>query len=439
MNTLFLRNIYKHQVLLFHIMKPGDFIEVETGDKTLQGVLMPNSDNNKLVIKLVSGYNMGILKENIKSKKVLKEYKEKESKHQPHKHSKKKKTIAILHTGGTVASKVDYETGGVIAKFTPEELIDMFPEIEEVVNVKSKLIGNFMSENLRFEDYNKIAKAVKEELEEADGIIITHGTDTLHYTSAALSFILQGLAKPVLLVGAHRSSDRGSSDAAMNLICAVEFIAKTEYYGVGVCLHKSMNDDICEVLPGLKCRKLHSSRRDAFKVINDSVIGDIDYKTRKVHIFKAFEQKENKITLREFNPDIKVGILKSRPNLFAEELDCYDKYDGLVLEGTGLGHMPIESHKENEKILQKLTKLAKKIPILMSTQCIFGRVNLNVYSPGRELQNIGIQGNYSDMHPELAYIKLSWLLSNFDQNDVKKLLMEELRDEFNNRTGTEFL
>ncbi|MBT3984928.1 Glu-tRNA(Gln) amidotransferase subunit GatD [archaeon] len=420
-------------------MKPGDLIEVETKDKQLKGVFMPNSSEKKLVIKLTSGYNVGILKKNIKKSKVLKEYEEKKVKKGEHKHQKGKKTITILHTGGTVASKVDYETGGVVAKFTPEELIEMFPEIEKVANIKSRLIGNFMSENLRFEDYNKIAKVIKEELEEVDGVIVTHGTDTLHYTSAALSFILQGLSKPVLLVGAQRSSDRGSSDAAMNLICAVEFMVNSKFNEVGVCMHRAMDDDFCVILPGLKCRKLHSSRRDAFKVINEDIVGEVDYRTKKVHIFRGFENKSNDIVLREFNPDVKVGILKVRPNIFAEELEIYDKFDGLVIEGTGLGHISILTHKENEKIYSKLKKLCKKMPVVMSTQCIFGRVNMNVYNVGRELMDIGVLGNYSDMHPELTYIKLAWLLSNFDDKEVKELLHEDLRGEFNKRLSTSHL
>lgn len=419
-------------------MKIGDFIEVESKDGKFKGIFMPGSTDDKIVLKLDSGYNIGILKENIKKTKIIEEYKEKNKEKKGYSHSKGKKTITILHTGGTVASKVDYETGGVVARFTPEEIVEMFPEIEKIVNIKSRLIGNLMSENLRFEDYNKIARAVKEELDEVDGVIITHGTDTLHYTSAALSFILQGLGKPVILVGAQRSSDRGSSDAAMNLICAVEFIVKSEFNRVGVCMHKSMNDDFCVVLDGLKCRKLHSSRRDAFKSINEEILGEIDYNSRKVELFKHFEKKESKIILREFQ-DVKVGILKARPNLFAKELEIYDNFDGLVIEGTGLGHLGINDHKENEKVLDELKRLCKKIPVVMSTQCIFGRVNMNVYSPGRELIKIGVLGNYSDMHPELAYIKLSWLLSNFDKKDVKELLHENLRGEVNTRIGTEFL
>jgi len=420
-------------------MKPGDLIEVETEDKQLKGVFMPNSSEEKLVIKLSSGYNIGILRKNIKKSKVLKEYEEKKVKKGEHKHQKGKKTITILHTGGTVASKVDYETGGVVAKFTPEELIEMFPEIEKVANIKSMLIGNIMSENLRFEDINKIARAIKDELNEVDGVIVTHGTDTLHYSSAALSFILQGLSKPVLLVGAQRSSDRGSSDAAMNLICAVEFIVHTDFNEVGLCMHRSMDDDVCVILPGLKCRKLHSSRRDAFKVINDDIVGEVDYKTKKVHLFRGYEQKTSNILLRELDPNIKVGLLKVRPNIFAEELDIYDKFDGLVIEGTGLGHVSILSHKENEKIFEKIRKLCKKMPVVMSTQCVFGRVNMNVYSPGRDLQDVGVLGNYSDMHPELTYIKLAWLLSNFDDKEVKELLHEDLRGEFNKRLSTSHL
>ena len=274
--------------------KVGDRVFVETKDKKMEGILMPSNKDDSIVLKLDSGYNLGVLKKKVKSVKVLKNFKEKKVKLKEHKPSKNKKKVCILHTGGTIASKVDYETGGVVAKFKPEEILSMFPELEKLANVDSKLVRNMVSEDMRFEHYNLLAKAVEKEVKKGvDGIIITHGTDTMHYTSAALSFVLENLNVPVLLVGAQRSSDRGSSDAAMNLICAVEFIVNSKFHGVGICMHKNADDDVCWILPGLKSRKLHSSRRDAFKPINAKAIAEINYKTRSVKMLEKEKEKSN--------------------------------------------------------------------------------------------------------------------------------------------------
>lgn len=419
-------------------MDIGDKVRVETKDNFFEGVLMPSSGN--IVVKLSSGYNVGLDKKEIKNVKVLEKHKEKISKSLKLETSKGKKNITILHTGGTIASKVDYETGAVIARYTPEEIVTQFPELNELANINSRLISNMFSEDMRFSNYNTLAKEIEKEIKNGtDGIVITHGTDTLHYTSAALSFILEGLNIPVILVGAQRSSDRGSSDAAMNLICAVEFILKTEFAEVGVCMHKVSSDDICWLLPGLKCRKLHSSRRDAFRPVNAKQYAEINYNTKIVQIidnsFRPREKRELKLKLFK---EVKVGILKSKPNMFVDELKIYSKYDGLILEGTGLGHMPIDQHAENKEIFNELKKLAKKIPVVMTTQTLFGRVNMNVYSNGKVLKDIGILGDQLDLSAETAYIKLAWLLSNHPEH-ARIMMHENLRGELNNRIMNDFI
>ena len=419
-------------------MDIGDKVRVEMKDNVFEGVLMPSSGN--IVVKLSSGYNVGLDKKEIKNVKVLEKHKEKISKSLKLETSKGKKNITILHTGGTIASKVDYETGAVIARYTPEEIVTQFPELNELANINSRLISNMFSEDMRFSNYNTLAKEIEKEIKNGtDGIVITHGTDTLHYTSAALSFILEGLNIPVILVGAQRSSDRGSSDAAMNLICAVEFILKTEFAEVGVCMHKVSSDDICWLLPGLKCRKLHSSRRDAFRPVNAKQYAEINYNTKFVQIidnsFRPREKRELKLKLFK---EVKVGILKSKPNMFVDELKIYSKYDGLILEGTGLGHMPIDQHAENKEIFNELKKLAKKIPVVMTTQTLFGRVNMNVYSNGKVLKDIGILGDQLDLSAETAYIKLAWLLSNHPEH-ARIMMHENLRGELNNRIMNDFI
>jgi len=413
----------------------GDKIVVITPKKEYHGSYMPGSDDGKLVLKLENGYNVGIYKNKIKQVKLLEKYKETKSEIKSIKSQKNLPKIVILHTGGTIASKVDYKTGAVVAKFTPKNLLSMFPELTKIANIDSKLIGNFMSENIRFAHYNLMAKEVEKALERADGVIITHGTDTLGYTSAALSFILEDLGKPVILVGAQRSSDRGSSDAGMNLIYAAKFIANSDFAGVGICMHANTNDEGCYILPPCKTKKLHSSRRDAFRVVNDKPYAFVG--KDKINYLREdyYKKSKSKVSLKLFKNDLKIGILRGKPQMFSNEVDSYSNYDGLILEGTGLGHMPIVKFdkytSENERILESLSRLCSKIPVVMTSQTVFGRVNMNVYSPGKELQKIGVLSG-EDMLTETAYIKLAWLLSN-NKKEVKALVGKNIRGEINKR------
>ncbi|MFH1455401.1 MAG: Glu-tRNA(Gln) amidotransferase subunit GatD [archaeon] len=423
-------------------MNHGDVVEVKTAGKTFKGTYMPSSDSATIVLKLDSGYNIGIDVKKVKSKKVVKKHKVTAVKQKPVKQKKGLKKIVILHTGGTVASKVDYETGAVSAKFDPEELLAMFPELKKVVNISSRLIRNMMSDDMRFAHYNIMAKEIEKEIKKGvDGIIITQGTDTLHYSSAALSFVLDGLNVPVLFVGAQRSSDRGSSDAAMNLICASHFIASTSYNGVGICMHKNSSDDKCVIINGVKARKLHTSRRDAFRVVNDEPLAEVDYKTGSVKLLRSLPSADRKLKLKLFKEDLKVGMCYAHPNMFVSELNAYSGYDGLVLIGTGLGHFPINEidnlTKEHKKIFSSLKKLCSKMPVVMAPQTIYGRIDMNVYSPGRTLIDIGVLGNLLDMVLEVAFVKLGWLLSNYPK-DVSVMYGQDLRGEISSRSTVEF-
>ena len=262
--------------------KSGDKVKVVTKDETIEGILMPNEETDSVVVKLDNGYNVGIDKDKIKKITVIGTKKQKKETKKGLKQKKGLKKIVILHTGGTIASKVDYETGGVIAQFSAADLIEMVPELENIANIDTELVANMMSEDMVWSDYQKLAAAIKKHVGKCDGIIIGHGTDTLTYTSAALSFMLEKINIPVILVGSQRSSDRGSSDSASNLICAVEFIAKSDFIGVAICMHNSTSDDKCDILPACKTRKMHTSRRDAFKAVNDTPIALIDYEKRKI-------------------------------------------------------------------------------------------------------------------------------------------------------------
>ncbi len=423
--------------------KPGDRVKV-IADKEYEGTLMPNEETSSVVIKLDNGYNIGIDKGKVSEIKVVKKHEPKEGRKDKMTQKKGIPTISILHTGGTIASKVDYETGGVVARFEPEELIAMFPELKAIANIKSKLVAQMFSEDIRFAHYPLMAKAVADEVKAGvDGIILTHGTDTMGYSAAALAFMLEDLPIPVIMVGAQRSSDRGSSDAAVNLLCAAEFIAKTDFAGVGVCMHEHTDDKTCIILPPCKTRKLHTSRRDAFKAVNDTAIARIDFDAKKIEFLKddyTNKSKDKKLKLKDKFEE-KVALVKVHPNFSAEQLEPYKKYKGLVIEGTGLGQAPVgtpnELCKPNEKNLKAIQEITKSgCVVVMSSQCIFGRTQMHVYSNAINLVKAGVISG-EDMLPETAFIKLAWLLGNFSKEEAKGLVGKNLRGEINTRLMAE--
>lgn len=428
----------------------GQRVEITKNGERYEGILMPKSagDQNCLVIKLDSGYNIGIEFKNVKIKKLKGERiieKIKPTTKKPKiKFDPNKPTIAILHAGGTIASRVDYRTGAVTPVFTAEDLIEMFPEIANIANIRTRLIFQMFSEDMEPEHWCILAKEIAEEINEGcDGIIITHGTDTMHYTSAALAFMLQNLPIPVLLVGAQRSSDRGSSDAGMNLICAANFIANSDFSGVAICMHASMSDDFSWILPPCKTKKMHTSRRDTFRTINDFPIAKIDYATGKIEFIKTdYEKKDLNRKLKLENKfDKKVAIIKMRPGFSADELEFYEKnYHGLIIEGTGLGHAPInvldETTKRHADLLKTFENMIKKgIMIFMTSQCPYGRVNMNVYSTGRDLLKIGVIPAF--MLSEVAFVKLGWVLGHtHDPLEVRRIMDMDLAGEIFERIDT---
>ena len=431
-----------------HSLKESDLIEVAKGETVLKGTVIPSKSPEILELKLSSGYNAGIIVKEISGAKKLGEGK-KVSKAQTRSFPEKPglPNIAVLHTGGTIASRVDYRTGAVFSSFQTEDLLTMFSELHDIANISSTHLANMWSEDMRFAHYKIMARAVEKEAKKGvDGVIIAHGTDTMHYSAAALAFALENVSIPVILVGAQRSSDRGSSDAAMNLICAASFIAKTDFAGVAICMHHSASDDVCAILPACKTRKMHTSRRDAFKAINGKPVALVNVNSRNVEFLeknyaKKGAEKEKLVVKDKFEE--KVGILKAHVNMFPEEIDFYrkQKYKGLVLEGFALGQFPIAAPnpqaKKNLEVRKALEKLVKSgCVVVMATQCIFGRVHMHVYDKAVDLQNIGVIPA-EDMTSETAFIKLAWLLSNYPKKEVSTMLGENLRGEISERTEFE--
>ena len=422
-------------------MKEGDKVRIATNNESFEGILMP-SDDKFAVIKLSSGYNVGVNRDRIKELSFIEKLEsEEESVSKKSSKNPRLPIISILHTGGTIASKVDYKTGGVISRFSPEELLSKFPEIKDLANIRSRLSSNMFSGDMRFAHQNILVKEIKKEISKGvDGIIITHGTDTMHYSSAGLSFMLKNLPIPVVLVGSQRSSDRGSTDAHVNIISAVAFITQSNASGVFICMHENSDDSSAVILPGVKSRKVHTSARNAFKAVNSSPIASVDPYSKSVSFYRTDCNKKHN-SQGEFSfldEKLKVGMLYTHPNLMSKIVKSFKGFDGVVLIGTGLGNMSVDvidnKTRENQKIFEAVQELiGSGTIVVMSSQCIFGAINMNVYQYGRKLKSIGVLGDNTDMHPETAFMKLAWLLSNFDKKNIPELYGKNIVGEISER------
>ena len=412
----------------------GDTIKVHKEDITYTGILLDrpeDADDGYLVLKLSSGYNIGVAIENTTCELIEKGDKPKigyDETEIPHDESKQ--NISIVSTGGTVSSVIDYRTGAVHPKFTASDLVKANPELLDYANYNVKALYNILSEDMKPEYWVRAAEEIANDISDgADGVVIAHGTDTMHYTSAALSFMLK-TPVPIIITGAQRSSDRPSSDANINLIDSV-IAAKSDIAEVCVCMHGSLNDEYTYLHKGTKVRKMHTSRRDTFRSINAQPIAKIQ--NRQISINPEYEYAKRGDNELELNTSIedKVGFIKSFPGISTDYIEYHiDKgYKGLVIEGTGLGHVPndlIDSFKRAQD---------ESIPIVMTSQCLYGRVNMNVYSTGRNIIDAGVISG-RDMTPETAYVKLCWALGQSDDYDkVKEIMQTDIAGEFSKKSS----
>jgi glutamyl-tRNA(Gln) amidotransferase subunit D len=417
-------------------VKVGDRIRVKKAGRVYEGTLMPRTelgDPNHLVLKLDNGYNFGVkISKGVKLSRAAKGKIPKlglpplEVKRDP-----KKPNVTIVGTGGTVACRVDYRTGAVYPAFTARELYSAVPELTNLANIKTVAAANVFSENMTPALWVKIGRAVAKEINAGtDGVVVAHGTDTMGYTAAALSFMLKDLPKPVMLVGSQRSSDRPSSDAALNLISAVAVAARSDIAEVCVVMHGATDDGFCLIHRGTKVRKCHTSRRDTFQTINDAPIGMV--KNGRVTPFRKDYNRakpKGKVKL-DGKFKTKVALVKVFPNMQPDVIEGLIKagYKGIVLEGTGLGHTP-------EFLYGGIKKAFKRnIPVVMTSQCIWGRVDMKVYSTGRDLLDLGVIPG-GDMLPETAYVKLMWVLGHAkDSQEISRLMQTNLAGEIAPRT-----
>lgn len=414
--------------------KQGDRVRIEKNGTAYEGKVMPSMEGY-ITIKMNSGYNAGFSTDKVKITLLGNNgettnggrnggNESKATGEEITKPGKKLPKVAILSTGGTIASKIDYRTGAVTSQFTADDILAAIPELKEIADFKGRVISSILSENMDSESWQNLARAVVEEIEAgAEGVIVTHGTDTMMYTAAALSFMIE-TPVPIVLVGSQRSADRPSSDNAMNAICAA-MVAISNIAEVSVVMHGTTSDDFCEIHRGTKVRKLHTSRRDAFKSVNSLPIGVVDYNTREIKTFIDYTRRGEKPLKFKPGMEPKCALVKFTPGSGPEILDHYinSGYRGLVLEGTGLGHV-------STKWIPMIRKATDaKMPVIVTSQCLNGRICDRVYDTGRDMLKAGaIEGE--DTLPETALVKMMWVLGQTDEFDeAVKMLREDLSGE----------
>ena len=413
--------------LISNKINVGDLVKI-TSELTYSGILMPryeSGDEDHIVLKLKSGYNIGIEFQKIEKIEKVGDGQSSIDNLQIIEKDEKLPKILLLSTGGTIASKVDYRTGAVTPALSASELYEAVPEIAKIANVDAEVLFSEYSENLQPEHWLEIAKKV-DSVANSDytGIIIAHGTDTMHYSSAFLSFALCGFKKPITLVGSQRSSDRPSSDAALNLIAATKFLVKTESTGVFVVMHQNESDDAIACHFGTRVRKNHTSKRSAFQTVGTDPA------------FVIYENKILKNTQKEFfdvidynpriNLDKKVALVKYHPGFDSEIIESLIKlkYRAIIFEGTGLGHVGKTMYDSIRKAKESGMFLG------MTSQCIDGRVSMTVYESGRDLLDMGITP-LENMIPEVALVKAMWVSGNSKSSDeMKKMMLEDYSSEF---------
>jgi glutamyl-tRNA(Gln) amidotransferase subunit D len=433
------------EVFMVDVPDAGSRVHVEVeslnGSTTIEGIVLPAAAAGHITIKLVNGYNASYSIDSITSLEVIGNVVEQPATIESAQPivNESLPTVRILHTGGTIASKVDYATGAVVARFEPDELISSIPELKNIANIEAIKLGNMFSDDMRPQHWNKIIEASRQAFADGvDGVVITQGTDTLHYTAAALSFSWAGSGgkspRPIAIVGSQRSSDRGSSDAAENLLAAVHWAANapSPIGGAGdsvvVVMHTSSNDGECSVYPGIGVRKMHSTRRDAFKGINTQPLAIISANNGKPshrlsETYSAELELPNTRTVTskpdKYETEIRIPQFIAGPWFVSEHIDAIMNIgcQAIVIHGTGLGHLPIDDPEgdapENLLLWRSITRaINREVPVVIVNQCISGPVDMNVYSKGRKQIKMGILGHGIVAPPETVVAKLHWALSN---------------------------
>jgi len=421
----------------------GDRIKVLTQSGDFEGLLMPRphyGDPDILVIKLSTGYNVGV---RASSFELIEKAPPRKKRELPDESPGKDGHISILGCGGTIASRIEYTTGAVYPSISASELKLSFPALKRW-QIHSKQIFSLFSEDMNATHWKMLAEALEGEIAGgASGIVVMHGTDTMTYTSAAISFMIQNTPVPIVFVGAQRSSDRPSSENEMNILNSA-FTASKDLAEVAVCMHASTNDDFCYVHRGTRVRKMHTSRRDAFHSIDSNPLAAVDYRSDMFNTLSPYRKRGESGDMKVSKTvNDNVALVYVHPNIKPSLISKLSDYDGVVLIGTGLGHVPTNAFgdKTVRSIYEPVKGLIESgIPVVMSSQCINGRICMRVYTNGRLLMDAGVIGDDADWTPETAYAKLCYALGQTkDMKKVQEIMMTNITGEISPRSATQIV
>jgi len=407
---------------------------VNSAGSVFEGVILPRSgtfDDLHIVLKLKNGYNVGIHVDRVDSveevgyKEAVYKIPEQEFPSRPD-----LPKVTLLGTGGTIASRLDYRTGAVIPAFTPGELYGAVPELADICNLTTKKIFGVFSENMGWQEYETLAENIGREINAgADGIVVGHGTDTMGHTAAVLSFMVQNTPVPIVLVGSQRSSDRPSSDAALNLIHAVRTAAWADTAEVQICMFGPTSDSYALLHRGTRCRKMHSSYRSTFRTVGDIPLCIVEDKSFKYLTDDYVRRDPEREVLIDTAHDDHVTILYYYPGMKPDLVDALVEkgYRGIVIAGTGLGHVNSPLYPALERAI------SNGVHIVMTVQTLWGFAQMYVYDTGRDLLDIGVVP-LDNMLPETALMKLGWVLGHTDDHsEVLAMMREPINHEITER------
>ncbi len=412
----------------------GDLIEIIFKDKKINGEFIKfDSDKKLVIIKLKSGYDIALPSGEVSSARLLKKGAGEMAMTGKSEHiNQSNPDLSLITTGGTISSKIDYKTGGVSPSVPSEYYFQITPGLKDFGKIEVNPVMNVLSENMKPSDWVKIARAAYTSINNgAKGVIVTMGTDTMHYAAAAMSFLLNPLSVPIVFTGAQRSTDRGSTDASTNLLLSAMTASR---WGGGesvICMHATPNDDYNFILRGNRARKMHSERRDAFRPINTKPLGRV-FLDGRIEAAPWFIEKAKETVL---NPKIddKVRMIVSYPGMKGEQITdaIREGVHGLILVGTGFGNLPLD----DPSVRKALSKAdSEGIPLAVTSQTIYGPTNRFVYSTMREIsarKNIVYLGN---MITETALVKMMFVLGQTKKvEEVKRLMEKPLAGESSDR------
>ena len=314
--------------------------------------------------------------------------------------------IALLATGGTIACRQTPD--GLSPALHASQLLESVA-VHRDVEIMSRDVFHMDSSNIQPEEWSLLAHAVDEAMRDCDGVVITHGTDTMGYTASALSYMLQGQEKPVIITGSQLPMGAPFSDGETNLSCAIE-AACQGVAGTYVCFARKL-------ILGTRAVKTRTLSFDAFDSVNRSLSGMVD--SEGVHFLRP--QKID--TPYTFRPEVdsRVFLLKLIPGTHPDVLDyvAHAGYRGLVIEAFGLGGL----HYIRRNLVEKLRMLrALGVRVMVVTQCMYEKADLSIYEVGTQMLRSDVISGM-DMTTEAAVTKMMWALA---QEDTDRLLAANL-------------